>query len=305
MQTAALFEHVSQVLREAVEATGLPASFRALLLDALSREGKALAAAAGREPRWPALVLASCEAAGGDPAAAVYVAAAVDAFIAALDILDEVEDGDASALIAAAGMPRALNASTALLGLAHRLLGDLGRAGVPAGRLPRFHATLAEAGLAATGGQHLDLTAEGRAETTPEDAVEIARRKAGALVAGAFRLGALLGAEDEALLALYADLGRHYGTAAQLANDLHDVANPGRKTDLEREKGTLPLVFDRRGAPAEATADDAPPAERLRLSGALHFTWVVIELERQACARLLAELRGRGQATAWLERLLA
>lgn len=304
MQTTAIFEQVGRVVREAVGATGLPASLQSLLLDALSREGKALAPAAGREPRWPALVLASAEAAGGDPAAAVVVAAAVDAFIAALDILDEIEDGDASALIAAAGMPRALNASTALLCLAQRLLGDLGRAGVPAARVPAFLAALAEAGLAATGGQHLDLTAEGRAETTPEEAVEIARRKAGTLVAGAFRLGALLGTADEALLGRYADLGRHYGAAAQLANDLHDVANPERKTDLARGKGTLPLVYDRRGATG-AAGDDAPPAERLRRSGALHFTWVVIELERQACTRILGELRERGQATAWLERLLA
>ena len=298
------FDEVAHCLREGVEEQDLPASYRALLYVALRQDGRLLA---GGELRWPALVLASARAAHGDARVASRVAAAVELFIAGLDILDEVEDGDPSPLVDQAGVARALNVSTGLLMLGQRVLSDLAADGVPASRVPRFARALAEAGALAAGGQHLDLSAEGRADLTPADALDIARRKGGALVAGACQLGALVGTDDEDLLALYAAYGHHYGTAAQLANDLHDAGDLGRKSDLARRKGTLPLIYDRGSAtpvrPGGA-ADEADLVEQLRSGGALHFTWVVLEIERQACADVLDQLEARDQAVAWLRTLL-
>ncbi len=295
---------IERRLQEAVEGAALPASFHRLLLLALQQPGKVLAGES--QPRWPALVLAGCRAAGGNERAATTVAAAVELFMAGLDILDEIEDGDHSPLVDEAGVAQALNVSTALLLLAHRLLNDLAADGVAPERVPAFGRTLATASLRATGGQHLDLATEGRSDISTADALDIARRKAGALVGGVCRLGALLGTDDEELLALYETWGCHHGTAAQLANDLHDARDIDRKSDGARGKGTLPLIFNRHAVRETASgwpADAAAPQD-LAAGGALHFTWVVLEIERQASASVLDQLAARGQSIAQLRTLI-
>ena len=293
MDSVAIVQQVGQALREAVEGTDLPASFRRLLYIPLRQGYKVLAETP--QPRWPVLVLASCAAARGDERAGVRVAAAVELFMAALDAIDELEDDDYSPLVQEAGTAQALNVSTALLVLAQHLLAGLGEDGVPPERVPLFVRALAQAGLTASGGQHLDLTAEGREDVSTADALDIARRKAGAMVGVACRLGALLGTGDEEVLALYDAWGCHYGTAAQLANDLRDAENKGQKSDWQRAKGTLPLIYSR-NSPTRGL--ESPIPQSLRASGALHFTWVVREIERQACAGVLEQLAARGQAVA-------
>jgi geranylgeranyl pyrophosphate synthase len=89
----------------------------------------------------------------------------------------------------------------------------------------------------------------------------------------------------------------HFGTAAQLANDLHDATAPDLKSDLERQKGTLPLTFTRRNA------NDVDPGN-IAASGALHFTWVVLEMERDACRDIGEQLAARGQDVSVLLDLL-
>jgi geranylgeranyl pyrophosphate synthase len=111
----------------------------------------------------------------------------------------------------------------------------------------------------------------------------------------ACRLGALTGTTDAALLDLYERWGIHFGTAAQLANDLHDATSTGRKSDLELGRGTMPLIYF-------GQRDES--ADRIVGSGALHFTWVVLEIERQACRDLLEQLAAQGQAVAQLRELL-
>ncbi|MGN6814433.1 MAG: polyprenyl synthetase family protein [Thermomicrobiales bacterium] len=292
MPGATRFQYVRVTLEEAVASSAFPVSFRDLLALALSQEGKVLAGAA--RPQWPALVLASCDAADGDSAVAIQIAAAVELFMAGLDIFDEIEDGDLSPVATASSPAQALNVAQALLLLAQRQLCRLGIVDVPSDQITAYIATLTAAGLAATAGQHQDLRAESRPDVTLDDALAVARGKAGALVAGACRLGAMIGTTRPDLLALYEAWGQHYGTAAQLANDLHDAADVERKSDLARQKGTLPLIYSRSAGGAPATL--AP--------GALHFTWVALEIERQRCGTLLEQLAAQGQAVAGLRDLL-
>lgn len=278
-----------------MERAALPASFSDLLRIPLRQPGKTLAGA--ERPLWPATVLAACTAAGGDVAIGRKVAAAVEIFMASLDVFDEIEDGDHSPTAEAAGAARALNAATALLLLAQQALLQLPSDHVPAGRVLQMARVLTEAGLTATGGQHRDLATEGDRALSPEGALETARLKAGALAAGACRLGALVGTADPELLGLYHAWGHHYGTAAQLANDLHDAENVERKTDAERQKGTLPLLYARQGG-------EGAPATGLAAGGALHFTWVILEIERQKCTDILGQLAARGQEITALRHLL-
>lgn len=282
-----------EVIIDALGALDAPYPFFALLRIPLSQPGKLLGD--GERHDWVHLVLAACTATGGDPAIGARVAAAVECFMASLDLLDEVEDGDASPTVEAAGMPQALNAATALLLIGQRILLDL-PARPPLPDPADFARALALGGLAATGGQHLDLAAEGQGATSADDALAIARRKSGALASTACRLGAMVGTGDPALLDLYSRWGTHFGTAAQLANDLHDAFDAGRKSDVARRKKTLPLAYHER-----STADARVPVT-IAASGALHFTWVIVEIERQACREIAEQLAARGQDVAPLRR---
>jgi geranylgeranyl pyrophosphate synthase len=263
-----------------------PPSFSALLKIPLTQPDKVLGGAA--RPRWAQLVMAACAATSGDSAIGAQVAAAVEVFMAALDLLDEIEDGDASPTVDAAGSPQALNVSTALLLLSQRMLLDVPlRAELPTPI--DFARTLTNSGLTATGGQHRDLASVGFATDSPDDVLETARLKAGALASAACRLGAMVGTADEALLELYGRWGAHYGTVAQLANDLHDALDTTEKSDIARRKSTMPLIFGHRAATDTGEALEFPE------SGALHFTWVVVEMERQACRELADQLESQGQ----------
>lgn len=279
-----------------MERLPLPVSSRHFAAIPLQQPGKAWAGAA--KPHWTATVLAACAAAGGDPLLGSKVAAAVEIFMAGLDVLDEIEDGDQSPLVDAVGTAQALNIATALLLLPQTLLGELATAGLEPARAARLMQTLAEAGLTATGGQHRDLLSERNRLASYDEAIEIARLKAGALVAGACKLGALVGTDNDALLARYHAWGTHYGTAAQLSNDLHDAEDGVKKSDIARQKGTVPLIYQRGGGRDDVAVDD-PQA-----SGALHFTWVLLEIERQHCATIADELAAHGQAAEHLRALL-
>ncbi len=141
-------------------AADLPAPFVVVLREALGAPGKLFGEPTGS--LWPDIVLRCCAAAsGGAWQMVVPAAAAAEFFALALDLLDEIEDGDASPLRDRHGAAVALNCSTALLGLAYQALTPtepsrsadiLNRAGGVA--------VLAQAMVTATGGQHLDLTSE-------------------------------------------------------------------------------------------------------------------------------------------------
>lgn len=280
------------VLSEALGAFDAPTSFTEILRLPLSQPGKILSDT-GR-PIWAHLVLGSCAAANGDDDAGMHVAVGVELFMAALDLLDEIEDGDYSPTAEAIGSAQTLNVATALL-----LLGQQTLLRVPTicGRdvSADLVSTLISGGLVATGGQHQDLASVGGTMDSPDVALAMTRRKAGALAGAACRLGALMGTTDTALLALYERWGNHFGTAAQLSNDLHDATDLGQKSDIERQKGTLPLIFSRHPSTA---------AGHIVESGALHFTWVVLEIERQACREIAENLAARGQRAEFLREMV-
>jgi geranylgeranyl pyrophosphate synthase len=106
------------------------------------------------------------------------------------------------------------------------------------------------------------------------------------------------------LLALYEQFGTHFGTMHQLANDLHDAQKQGSKSDLARKRPTLPITYFRMGL-----LDDDQGAAELRPddlvnSGALHFTWVVVERERQRCREVIEKLASKGQDPTSLQSLV-
>jgi len=160
-------------------------------------------------------------------------------------------------------------------------------------------------------GQHLDMLYDrmGADEVTLEMSFEMTALKAGALVSGACRMGALMAGAEDRVVELLARFGKEIGSIAQLTNDLQDVLPASveggfeRKTDLRKRKRTIPIVFTLRDDVPEPNAvqrafanapDDPIDDDELRravvTAGGLQFASLIIEVHRQHALEALEEL---------------
>lgn len=97
-------------------------------------------------------------------------------------------------------------------------------------------------------GQALDMEAEAR-QVNGAQLQEIHRLKTGALIVGAARCGALIGAADEHELTAITNYGAHLGLLFQITDDLLDVTasaeelgkTPGK--DVRSRKATYPALY--------------------------------------------------------------
>jgi geranylgeranyl pyrophosphate synthase len=195
-----------------------------------------------------------------DPFCASSVAVAIECYICALDILDDIEDEDQTPIIQAIGAARALNVSTALFAIAHTSILSLSQRNIPAERAIQLLNLLQSAIFTATAGQHWDLLSEQRPvqDITFEECIEIAEGKAGALMSLACLLGATCAGANDEMCQLFTEAGKLLGIAHQLDNDSHDLYDllhaftsaqkstldlQSAKSDLVRHKKTLPIVI--------------------------------------------------------------
>jgi geranylgeranyl diphosphate synthase type I len=250
---------------------------------ALHARGKVMAWSRAQEtgaeaslPRWPLFVLLSCRAAlaateRGRWREAIPAAVAVEIAIAAADLIDEWTDADDSAVIEQYGPGQAINAANLMLVMAQQVLvWETQRPGGSAHAVAALGA-LQDMLVEAAVGQHLDMAYERKPyrDVTPEMSGEMTDKKAGALIGGACRMGALMAGANDEVTTLMWRFGRQVGGMAQLANDIQDVLPPGTevvtpdgsdaliappKTDLARRKRTLPIVFALREESADPNA---------------------------------------------------
>ncbi len=275
-----------RLLAEAHDSTDHHLAERAELLrrDPGGTDGDALAYALGTSGKRirPALVLASFRAAGGTDPAIRRIAAAVEIVHTYSLVHDDLPcmDDDAQRR----GRPTThvqFDVATATrvgfllvpVAVEELVLGAeaLGLGARGAGALA---AILLEAsgirGMVA--GQWLDLAAEGRSGARIEGLVDIHRRKTGALIEAACRLGGLAARADEGTLAALAAYGREIGLAFQIADDVLDAtattAELGKTAgrDATLAKATYVSVLGIEGARGEARrhADRAVAALRER-----------------------------------------
>jgi geranylgeranyl pyrophosphate synthase len=122
------------------------------------------------------------------------------------------------------------------------------------------------------GGQVLDLISEGR-PVTGEQLVEIHRRKTGALIRAAARLGGRVGRVEPRGLAALTEYGDKVGLAFQIADDLLDeegtTISLGKDALSDRAlgKATYPGVFGAEKARAEANRLAEEAISALRRAG--------------------------------------
>src|SRR5688572_6587882 len=260
--TKAVYEELKSIL---LSYSGvMPASLVEIGKAALSTRGKVMSTPFEGDPtnvqapRWPLTVALSYQAASGpyergDWLRAVPAAAAVEIAMAAADLLDEITDQDPSPVIERYGPGQSLNTANLMLVMAQQSLlrNALENGGEQAlAALDVLQNMLVEAAV----GQHLDMRYERMdpKEVTVEMSDAMTRMKAGALISGACRIGALIAGAPTEVVELLGRFGREIGGIAQLENDMRDVVPLGvlaqaapiqQKTDLLLRKRTLPIVF--------------------------------------------------------------
>jgi len=202
----------------------------------------------------PVLLLAACEAVGGDPRVALPAAGALEmvhVYSLIHDDLPAMDDddmrrgrpsnhrvyGDAMAILAGDGL---LTTAFEVLGSAQvettadaatrlAVLFDLAHAAGPGGMV---------------GGQAADIEARGGGEVGLPELEFIHTHKTGALIAASLRIGARLGGGTEAQIEALTRFGRHVGLAFQITDDILDQAGEsGEGEDLDGNQATYPALL--------------------------------------------------------------
>ncbi len=240
------------------------------------------------------LCLHSCQALGGDPAAAISPAAAIELTHAFSLIHDDIEDGDhirrgRPSLWSLVGVGQAINAGDVLWAIAQRLLVAGAMAETTQVEMVRRYAgacrMLAE-------GQYLDLLFEGQTAVSVSDYLAMVARKTGALFGAAAALGALAGGGLAPLADRLTRYGEALGIAFQIQDDILGLwsteTTSGKPVarDLQRGKKTLPVLL---------------ALEQPDLAGQLRAFFALERREAQealALADLIADAGVREQASA-------
>ncbi|HMQ29314.1 MAG TPA: polyprenyl synthetase family protein [Chloroflexaceae bacterium] len=211
----------------------------------------------------PQLVLLACQAAGGDPAQAVPLAAGVQLLHDFTLIHDDIEDNSdtrrgRATLWSLWGLAQGINAGDGMFVLAHLAIHRLGEAGVPAERALAVLRRFDEVILQVCEGQYLDIGFEGALGITPDDYLAMIGRKTATLIAGSCELGAMVAGAPPATAAALAEFGMSVGLAFQIEDDIlgvwgdPEVTGKPRAADLYRRKLSLPVVHALAASPARA-----------------------------------------------------
>lgn len=227
----------------------------------------------------PLLVLAACEAVGGNAQAALRAACAVELIHAYSLVHDDMPCMDNDVMRRSKptvhvrfGEARALLAGDALQALAFELLTP--EEGVPPAMQARLCRELARAAGAdgMAGGQAIDLASVGL-QLSEDQLRQMHRLKTGALLQASVVMGAVCGQTPEGTLRALSDYGAAMGLAFQVVDDVLDVtqdsATLGKTAgkDAASDKPTYVSLMGLEAARAHAEALRAQALAALAASG--------------------------------------
>ena len=249
--------------------------------DSSARRGKRLR---------PRILLTVAESEGADGCAALGAAAALELLHNFSLIHDDIEDGDEMrhgrpTLWARHGIPAALVAGNAMSALAYITLID-GSAPLPKPTVLAMERCLQQAHFRMCEGQSFDIGFETATFVTFEEYVRMIEGKTAALLTAACQLGALAGGNDHDRAAAYGRVGRAYGLAFQVRDDVLGTWGRTEETgkpsgaDIRRRKWSFPVAWALSGPPG---ADRAIVADAYATIGSLgdeHALRVIAALER-------------------------
>jgi geranylgeranyl diphosphate synthase type I len=197
--------------------------------------------------------LLACQAAGGDPAQAVPLAACLQLLHDFTLIHDDIEDDSdtrrgRATLWSLWGLAQGINAGDGMFVLAHLAIHRLSAVGVAAERVLAVLRRFDEVILHVCEGQFLDISFEGDLRITTDDYLAMIGRKTAILISGSCELGALVAGATPANAAALAEFGKSVGLAFQIEDDIlgiwgaPEVTGKPRAADLYRRKVSLPVV---------------------------------------------------------------
>ena len=211
-------------------------------------EAMAYSLFAGGKRFRPALVIGACEAAGGEYAAALPAACAVEMIHTYSLIHDDLPAMDNDDL--RRGRPtlhRAFDEATAILA-GDTLLTLAFDALAECGCLEMVRELARAAGpTGMAGGQVLDMEAE-KSPPDLDGLVRLHRMKTGALIRASARLGAMAARADDEMMHAFTHYGETIGLAFQIMDDILDVTGDTEKMgkaagrDAARQKTTYPTL---------------------------------------------------------------
>lgn len=250
MALEVLRQAAANELRQFVDREGSQFPSLSLVWRALQTRGKLLAHENGFS--WGLLPLAVCEAVGGEPGRALPLSTALECWIAAADVLDDVQDDDNDdALWRACGIAGATNVATFLLFLTQVALLRLRERGVSDAQVCQLVQLFANAGARACAGQQLDILRGSAEDVTESGYLGAIAQKSASLVECACRSGAIVGGATHNRVGGFAQFGFNVGMAMQISNDVAGVSSESwDRNDLRRRKRTLPVIFALECAPS-------------------------------------------------------
>jgi geranylgeranyl diphosphate synthase type I len=220
---------------------------------------------------------------------------------------DDIEDGDElrhgrQAVWARYGVPHGVNAGDSMCALSYlTLLRNSG--GLPFDRVAAMARVLHKANLAMCAGQAYDIGFESALHVGMDAYLAMIDGKSAGLFGAACELGALCAGADERRAGAYGELGRAYGRAFQIRDDVlgtwasREETGKPRGTDLSRRKWTFPIVWALAGPPSEhraaiaaryASAAELDPSDVDAIAEALEALGARRAAE-EACEQLVRE----------------
>ncbi len=202
----------------------------------------------------PAVTLLVAGTAGGDPAQAAPVAAAIELLHNFTLIHDDIQDESAMrrhrpTVWDTWGAKQAINAGDALFAVAHLPLFQLPARGVSAERTFAILDAFERITIEIVAGQTLDLGFETREDVTAGDYLEMIAGKTAAIIRFAAWAGATIAGADATNAERWADFGLQLGLGFQIHDDLLGIwgteAETGKRQadDIRRRKKSYPFLL--------------------------------------------------------------
>jgi len=201
----------------------------------------------------PQLLLRTALEEGGRLECALDAAVAIEILHNYSLVHDDIEDGDElrhgrTTIWSRFGVPHGINAGDALCAISYlALLHE--ESVVPCNRVVEMLHVLHEANLFMCEGQGLDIGFETSSVVSMAQYLEMIAGKTGALFSASCELGALAAGAELPRAKAYARLGRAYGLAFQIRDDVlgtwgtTDVTGKPSGADIARRKWSFPVVW--------------------------------------------------------------
>ena len=238
----------------------------------------------------PQILLTVAESEGGDGSVALGAAAALELLHNFSLIHDDIEDGDEMrhgrpTLWTRHGVRAALVAGDAMSALAYLTLVDGSRA-LPAATVAAMMRCLQLAHFRMCEGQAFDIGFETATFVTFEEYVRMIEGKTAALLAVACELGAWSAGVTDDRAAAYSSVGRAYGLAFQVRDDVLGTWGRTEETgkpsgaDIRRRKWSFPVAWALAQGPSADRSIVADAYATIGTLSAEHAARVIAALER-------------------------